>query len=142
MNIKQGLKRKQKLLGLISEELKKVQTYNSIIAGNDRPYDVNEALNNYRNYTNELIKLKTAIHKANVPVFDNIFRLSELKSQIKSIRTISCESGKTTHPYKDIVTEKESIISIADKDTLIKNLEEQIEKLQEELDEFNYKTNI
>ena len=61
MTIKQALKEKNKLKGLISEELKKFQTFNSVYDGVIAPYSAKEALKNYLELTEELILLKTKI---------------------------------------------------------------------------------
>lgn len=143
MNIKTALKKKNKLVGLVSEEFKKVTTYNSILVGNDRPYNVKASIDQWGAYVEELIKLKTQIHTANIPVFDKIFELSELKNQVKSIRSINCDSGKIASHYGSAPEQiKDAVITVTDKDKLIKALEGKIEYIQEQLDDFNYKTSI
>ncbi len=52
-----------------------------------------DSLNNYFKLTEELIVLKTAIHKANQPVYDKIFKLSEYKSMVKYLRSLNCTEG-------------------------------------------------
>lgn len=144
MNIKTALKKKNKLAGMIAEEFQKISTYNSIIEGNTRPYSIKGTLGNWQRYSLNLVELKALIHRANMPVFDKIFLLSELKGQIKQLRSLSCESGKIDNPYRSTPTDtvKTSEITIVEKELLIKDLEEKIDKIQEELDEFNYKTEI
>lgn len=143
MNIKQALKRKNKLLGLITEEFSKASSYNSIEEGNPRPYSATEALQKWQLYCDELIELKTKIHKANTPMFHKIFALSELKSQIKFLKTLNCSQGKERNRW----TEGEPIIRHAEintveRDTMVKNLESKIETIQDELDHFNAVTEI
>src|ERR1700748_2688665 len=140
MNIKTALKRKNKLAGLIAEEFQKISTYNSIIEGNERPYSINSILQNWQKLSQELVELKTAIHKANTPCFDKIFLLSELKGQIKQLRGLDCQSGKIEDRYRSSQIEiiKTVEITIVEKDYLIKSLEEKIENIHEELDNFNY----
>ena len=94
MNIKQALKKKNKLVGMISEEFNKASQYNVVDEGNARPYSATEAIGRWMELTNELIVLKTQIHKANLPVYDKIFELSELKNQVKHLRSLNCTSGK------------------------------------------------
>lgn len=144
MNIKTALKRKNKLTGLIAEEFQKISTYNSIIEGNERPYSVKDVLLNWQKLSQELVELKVSIHKANTPVFDKIFILAELKGQIKQLRGLDCQSGKIDNPYRSaqIETLKTVEITIVEKEVLIKSLEEKIDIIQEELDTFNYNTEI
>ena len=89
MNLKQALKRKNRLVGLIAEEYKKVSQYNSVDDINQRPYAVKEAIQNWLSLTNELVELKCKIQLANVKVNDKIFRLSELKTQVKLLKYAS-----------------------------------------------------
>jgi len=146
MNLKQALKRKNKLTSLITQELSKVLRYNSTIEGTVRPYDVEQAYIKYIDLTNELVTLKTAISTANTPIQGKIFLLSELKSMAKNLKNIPCEVGKqpsmrsfegTTEPIVRVVT-----FDIVQKDKIVSDLEDRIEKIQDELDYFNQTTNF
>lgn len=144
MNIKQALKRKNKLIGLIAEEFSKASKYNVIEEGNSRPYSATEAVTNWLKLSDELVELKTKIHLANAPMYGKIFLISELKSQIKFLRSLDCTSGKTSSrgwaDEKTVV--KHAELNILERDTMVKNMEARIEHLQDELDEWNHKTII
>lgn len=144
MNIKQALKRKNKLIGLIAEEFSKASKYNVIEEGNSRPYSATEAITNWLKLSDELVELKTKIHLANAPMYGKIFLISELKSQIKFLRSLDCTSGKTSSrgwvDEKTVV--KHAELNILERDTMVKNMEARIEQLQDELDEWNHKTII
>lgn len=145
MNIKQALKKKNKLVGLIHEEFYKASQYNVIDEGNPRPYSATEAIGKWMQLSNELIVLKTQIHKANVPVYDKIFELSELKNQVKHLKTLNCTSGKVSTSRWGTESEpviKHAEINIIERDSMIKNLESRIESLQDELDQWNHNTQI
>lgn len=146
MTIKQALKYKNKLVKRINEAFQKVYTYNTVEEGQTRPYDVKESLNEYLSLTNELIDLKSAIHTANLPVYHKIFQLSELKSQVSKINLLSCEEGKISDRYSRMTEGapliKTSTINIVERDRMVKDLEAQIEQIQEELDVHNATTNI
>jgi hypothetical protein len=146
MNIKQALKRKNKLVKEISTEFEKVQKYNSVVDGTERVYDPRHAMDNYIRKTNSLIELKTAIHKANAPVYDKIFRLSELKSVISQIKRLDCQSG-TVHSRGGYGTPSETIemtaiVSIIERDQTVEKLEAEIEMIQDDLDRWNATTEI
>lgn len=146
MTIKQALKYKNKLAQKINEAWQKVYTYNSYEFGESRPYDVKEQLTEYFKLTNELISLKDKIHQANRPVYYKIFELSELKSQVSKIKNLDCQEGKIQDRYSRMSGEvpivKSAVISILDKDKMVADLEEQIERIQEELDTHNATTTI
>jgi hypothetical protein len=146
MNIKQALKRKNKLVKEISSEFEKLQKYNSIAEGMERVYDPQQAMDNYIRKTNQLIALKTAVHRANAPVYDKIFRLAELKSVISPVKRLDCQSG-TVHsrggygsPSETIVMT--AIVSIIERDQLVEKLEAEIEMIQDDLDRWNATTEI
>lgn len=144
MNIKQALKKKNKLVGLISEEFTKASHYNVVDEGNPRPYSATEAITKWMELTNELVKLKAAIHKANVPVYHKIFELSELKNQAKLLKSLNCSSGKVAGGRwgegEPVV--KHAEINVVEKDKMVKNVEARIEELQDELDQWNHVTII
>lgn len=143
MNIKQALKKKNKLVGLINEEFYKASQYNVVDEGNPRPYSATEAIGKWMQLTNDLIVLKTQIHKANLPVYDKIFELSELKNQVKHLKSLNCASGTVHNRWDDskpIV--KHAEINIIEKDNMVKNIETRIEDLQDELDQWNHNTII
>ena len=146
LSVKQGLKRKAKLIQEIKAEFSKVHRYNSVIEGSQRVYDPMQAMNAYFEKTESLIKLKAAIHKANLPVYDKIFRLSELKSIVSNIRSLDCEAGpvyqRGGYGTPDSTIQKTAVITIHDKDHQIEELEKQIDELQDALDTHNATTFI
>lgn len=144
MNIKQALKRKNKLVKEINDTFRIVMAYNSVSEGNERPYSAKESLELWNKLNNELIELKTAIHRANAPVYDKIFKLGELKNQIKHLNSIDCTTGVPPRNRYDSVDLPARVaeISIIERDNLVKNLEKEIDEIQDFLDEWNFKTTI
>ena len=138
MTIKQALKEKNRLIKAIEDEFKKVYSYNSIEEGNTRPYSTLASLGNILILEEGLIEIKTKIHKANVEVYDKIFRLSELKSLAKKFSQINCDEGKVSDRYSRTEPSfKTAEISVVERDVRVKMIEEEIESLQEELDTHN-----
>ena len=143
MTIKQALKEKNRLIKAIEDEFKKVYAYNSIDEGNVRPYSTVDALSNIMTLEEGLIDLKTQIHRANIGVYDKIFRLSELKSLAKKLNQIDCSEGKVSDRYSRTEPSiKTAELSIVERDVRVKSIEEEIERLQEELDTHNATTSI
>ena len=75
MTIKQALKEKNRLIKAIDDEFKKIQAYNSIDESNTRPYSTQTSLENILVLEDALIDIKTQIHRANMGVYNKIFRL-------------------------------------------------------------------
>ena len=139
MNIKQALKRKNKLVGLISEEFSKAAKYNVIDEGNPRPYSAIESINKWMQLSEELVDLKVKIHTANAPMYRRIFMLAELKSQVKHLKAIDCTSGKVSNRWdSNEPTIKHAELNIVERDKMISGLEIMIESIQDELDQWNH----
>lgn len=86
-----------------------------------------------------MVKLKTKIQIANVPVFEKIYRLSELKNIASKLKYLSCDAERRELSGGKLST---PVINTNKRDTLLDEIQKQIEKIQEELDEFNYQTKI
>lgn len=142
MTVKQALKVKNRLVKEINEKFEILKKYNSIDQDNTRRHSMINILSEIGSLTEELVVLKAKIHKANLPVYDKIFKLSELKSQITQIQNIPTEEGKTVQAYGSVVTYKNSELSVIDVETVVKRLQTEIDKLQDDLDIHNLTTEI
>jgi hypothetical protein len=142
MNIKQALKLKNKLVAQLKEQYEIAKAHNSIEQGNPRRYSAVAAINKAEELSNELAELKTKIHLANAPVYDLIFQMSELKNQIKQLKSIPVEEGKVTERYGSVTAIKEVELNIAERDNLVKVLENKIELIQDKLDTHNAITEL
>lgn len=142
MKVKQALKEKNKLATEIKSLYDIARNHNSIEVGNPRRYSVKESLERAKELTKQLVELKAKIHKANAPVYDKIFMMAELKMSAKQIKLMGCEEGKVSERYGSTVSVKEVEIDILQRDTMVKSIELEIEKLQEELDYHNATTDI
>ena len=145
MNIKKALKEKNRLVKEILDLHTRVATYNSIEVGNVRPYSAKESMEILNQKSNELVELKSNIHRANGPVYHHIFRLSELKSMIARIKNLDCNEGIVQDYYsrnRETPAVKETEISIVERDEMVKHMENQIEEIQDILDNHNQITEI
>jgi hypothetical protein len=143
MKVKQALKYKKKLATKMNQEFVRVNMYNSVEEGTTRVYDVKEAMQNWLKMGEELVELKTKIHLANAPVYGKIFRMSELKSQLSNLKQLDCVDGKYFDRYgRSEAIVKTAEISVLERDQMVSTIEEEIERLQEELDEHNATTSI
>jgi hypothetical protein len=144
MNIKQALKLKNKLIKSIADNTKLLQQYNTVEVGNPRPYSPTILLGSITKTTTELVELKSKLHRANAPMFEKIFEMSELKSTIKAIQKLDCTEGKSNRDRYRMESELvlTSEISLVDRNEFIKKLEDRIEQIQDEMDVFNSNTEI
>jgi hypothetical protein len=142
MNVKQALKVKNKLVGDIKECYRIIQTQNSIEEGNPRRYSVKEKIAEIAQLTDELVKLKAQLHRANAPVYEKIFQMAEIKGIIKELKKMDVSEGKQDSRYGSVVSVKEVEVNVVERDVIIKEYEAHVEKLQNELDIHNSNTNI
>ena len=144
MTIKQALKLKNKLIKNIGENTQLMQRYNSVEVGNERPYSSQMLYKQIETDTKELASLKSRIHIANVPVMEDIFWMSEMKSTIAALKKMDCTEGKSSRDRFRMESEMvlTSEISLVSRNQEVKMLEEKIEEIQDKLDTFNATTEI
>ena len=144
MNVKQALKQKNKLVTELKAQYQILQKFNSIEEGNPRRYSMANTLSKAQTLQLELVELKSKIHRANAPMFEKIFEMSELKSNIKALQKLDCTEGKSNRDRYRMESELvlTSEISLVDRNEFIKKLEDRIEQIQDEMDVFNSNTEI
>ena len=146
MKIAKALKEKNKFLRELGKLLTKVQKNNSVIEGKTRAYSSKEMFIQANLKILELVELKTKISLANEPIQSKIYKLSELKSLVSIIKELSTEEGpqESSHSWEDTnkVFIYNSEIKTVEKDEMVQNIENEIEKIQEELDIYNHTTEI
>jgi hypothetical protein len=140
MTVKQALKEKNKLTKQVQILVARIQKFNSMEEGSVRTYDPKGDMDNLTKTISDLVDLKTRIHKANLGVYDKIFRLSEYKGLVKYLRSIDCSEGKVTDIRRFTDTSsvvKTTVFDQVEMDNLITYYESEIEKIQDELDTHN-----
>lgn len=144
MNIKQALKEKNKLAKKVTDLIERTNRYNSMDEGAVRSYDPKATLEQTLNSIEELITLKTNIHKANAEVYEKIFRMSEYKSFVKYLKAMNCSEGTVvTSRYGDTNSRlMTTIITEVERDEMVEKYESLIDELQSELDAHNATTHI
>jgi hypothetical protein len=142
MNVKQALKVKNKLVTELKAQYQILQKYNSIEEGNPRRYSMIDAFAKIQSLSNELVELKARIHKANQPVYQQIFELAELKGFVKELKKVPTDEGKQTERYGSVQSIKVVEFNIVDIENRVGELQDRIEELQNELDIHNANTQI
>lgn len=142
MTVKTALREKAKLVAEGKALAEIIKAYNSIEEGNPRRYSILETISKLDEVTNRLVELKSKIHKANMPVYDKIFLMAELKGQVKILKAMPIEEGKTYERYGSVLSVKSVEINVAERNSMVKAIETKIEKLQDELDFHNATTEV
>ena len=144
MNIKQALKEKNKLAKKITDLMVRTNKYNSVEEGAVRSYDPKASLEESLKMVEDLVTLKTNIHKANAEVYEKIFRMSEYKSIVKALKSLDCTEGNISkYRYGEGNTLKmNTVITEVERDNMVESFEVLIDSLQSELDSHNAITHI
>ena len=145
MTLAKALKHKNRVAQKITRISDDIRANNSILAINDPEVDVRTLDTMRKELTDYLVALKTAIHRASNSVRDKIFLLSELKGSIGFYNSICTQHGKReSHRFGsgDEFVEHKAIIRKEAVDRIVAELEERIDTIQEQLEEFNVVTKI
>lgn len=146
MKLNQALKEKKRLLQKINEAYARFHSSNSIEDNETRAYDPEEQFTLFNELTKDLIELKSKIAKANQPIQERIFQLGEYKNIINRLRSVDTTEGKKLMSRNSSngpnYIEYKCWMGITNRDNVIKDLEQKIESIQDEIDTFNATTSI
>jgi len=141
MTLAKALKLKNRLAQKINNLKEEIQTENSARTDDPRKIKVEDLMIELKETIEKLIKLKISIFVASTPMRENILRLGELKSTILFLKGINTREGKIDN-YGDNDIEYSVVFDKIYIKKKVINCEEEIDSLQDELDQFNHKTEI
>lgn len=150
VTIAKALNHKNRLVG------EKGRLRNLVVANNSRletaktNYDPAKLFADYEAVVEKLVATKTAIAKANVAIYEKIYRISELKAKASELRQIPTDDSDhedrrwDRKAEQDVVTIIKRVVHLknVDIDEKIKAIEKEIEALHDEVTAFNYSTTI
>ena len=142
MNLKQALKKKNKLAGQLKTTMNRMSESNSFLQGHNPSYNSLEMLGKATELSKELADLKTKIQLANAPVLHLIHEMGELKNIITNLTRMKCYSGPEVSYRNETPVNRISIITELRRDELVEQLENRIDEINDELDRFNALTSI
>ena len=145
MKLYKALKLRKKLVGEISKLKEQIKEKNSYIVGsmNGQNFDVNGLSEELEKKIAELVNLKYFINEANREVQANIYLLSEYKGLIAFWNEVPVTEGTQTIGYAKEKTMEYSVhINEATRNNMIAEFQIKVDTIQEELDIFNYSTDI
>jgi len=140
INLAQLMKLKARYQGLVSKTKALVISHNSELEGTDRP-DVRKAFNSHIEAVRRLVFIKQRLDEANQgPQRERIYLLSEMKGLKSWFEDISTTNGITSSGTYQTRTVAE--IKIEEQQSTVKELEDGIYSLQDEVDAYNAATRI
>jgi len=146
MKIAKALKLKNQLAGEVAQ-LKELLTKQNVRSAKQKfDYDNREVLTRLRAKLAELVKVKAAIGAANAEVYDQVFRLAELKGLVSTLTALDTKSGvfHKGRGFAEASYEVEYVAQLGrvDVDKLVAELNAEIQSLQDALDEFNFTRSV
>lgn len=144
MKLYKALKLKKSLVGEIAKLKQQIQEKNSYLEGslNSEKFDVQKLYDELLKKIDELIGLKYAISVANGEIQAKIFVLSEYKALITFWNEVSVVEGTQTMGYDSALRNYKVQFDEIRRNTLIKEFQNRVDALQEEIDLYNFTTEI
>lgn len=136
ISLSKALKVKNRLAGRLAATTSTISVYNSVVRGRHGEVQVAE-LDKYRaELVNALVDLKTAIMEGNTGVYRLLNVLEEKKSEVAYLQGLNTRHG-TEPGYQGQTIEYVAVISKSDVDKRVKQLEKEIDELQDKIDAYN-----
>jgi hypothetical protein len=146
LTLSKALSIKNRLAGRLSQARANIEAYNSVLAGQKEglvqaTVDVRAEYARFRKLQDGLIALKAAIQRANLPVYEDVLQLGELKGVIQLLNGLNTKHG--TEPGYNAV-EFRCVAEIKKPEALemVRKLEAEIDAIQDKLNQFNASTRI
>lgn len=146
MKLSRALKEKNRLASEVKRLLVILIRENSRRNDNESKINAEEIYNEYISTRDKLIKIKSAIAKANINIYEKISRMEELKSTMTSLDMISTRVGEEiVQSYGDTENLKyiwTSFIDNEKRDNLKIEIQIELNKLQDTIDDYNSSTEV
>ena len=145
MKLHKALKLRKGLVGEIAKLKQQIKEKNSYLDGslNAEKYDVNKIYEELLAKIDELTGLKFAINIANAEIQSKIFVLSEYKALISFWNEVSVAEGTQAIGYGDSAFRNYKVqVDEAKRNDYVKEFQKRVDAIQEEIDTYNYTTEI
>ena len=142
MTLNRALKLKARKTKELNGLWSTISRVNSYTEGSPVRYDVNELLAEAIVLQGEVVDLKTRIHLANAPVYGVIFELAALKVQRAKLNDVDTKEGINELGYRGDTTIYVAQVTDDVVAGMVKELDNEVDRLQDQLDSFNATTHI
>lgn len=144
MKLHKALKLRKTLVGEITKLKQQIKEKNSYLEGskNGEKFDVQKVYDELLSKIDELTGLKFVINEANKEIQAKIYTLAEYKALIAFWNEVSVVEGTQVIGYSDKVQSYVVQFDEAKRNEIVKSFQKRVDAMQEELDEYNYTTDI
>ena len=144
MKLYKALKLRKNLVGEITKLKQQIKEKNSYLEGskNGEKFNVEEAYETLLAKIQELTSLKFVINEANREIQAQIYLLGEYKALISFLNEVSVVEGTQIAGYSDKVQNYVVQFDEEKRNELVNKFQVRVDAIQEELDEYNFSTEI
>jgi hypothetical protein len=144
MRLYKALKLRKNLIGEIADLKRQIKDKNSYLEGskNGEKFNVNEKYNKLLELIDELTALKFIINEANREIQSRIYALGEYKALVAFWKEVPVTEGTQIIGYSDKAQNYVVQIDEEERNNIISIFQKRIDAIQEELDEYNFNTEI
>jgi len=151
MNIAKGLKEKNRISGKIAKLQNQINLVNRFEDGKKQDFNSRELLTQLQEEWAHLINLKNKIAAANIGIADKLIKLTEAKAELQFWNTftnagqdveVSTKSIYKNREYVEVEVKTYSSITSKEIFDNRERVQKLIEDLQDEIDDYNAKTQI
>jgi hypothetical protein len=137
LSLSKALKIKNRLAGRLAKTNLSIQQYNCTVEGRKDEVNVRELDTQRTALVNALVDLKASIQEANRPICRAIILIGEKKGEIEFLNGLNTKHGTEPHGYQSQQVTYVSVIQKAEVDKRVKQLEKEIDDLQDQIDKHN-----
>jgi len=144
MKLYKALKLRKNLIGEITKLKNQIKERNSYLEGskNGEKFDVEKNYELLLSKIDELTGLKFVINEANREIQAQIYVLGEYKALIAFWNEVSVVEGTQVIGYSDKVQNYVVQVDEEKRNNLVSEFQKRVDAIQEELDEYNFTTEI
>jgi hypothetical protein len=144
MKLYKALKLRKNLVGEITKLKQQIKDKNSYLEGskNGEKFNVEKNYELLLSKIDELTGLKFVINEANREIQPRIYVLGEYKALIAFWNEVSVNEGSQVIGYSDKIQNYIVQVDEEKRNNLVKEFQKRVDAIQEELDEYNFITEI
>lgn len=142
ISLAKALKLKNRLAGRLSQVVSDIQTYNSVLEEQVGKIDVKGLLEKRNALSQAMVELKIALYKGNTGIQRELYTLAEKKGEIDFYRMLNTRDGSERHGYQNTSVTWVATVKKTEVDAFVKQLETEVDSLQDQIDSYNHSTKI
>ena len=139
MTLACALKEKSRLVTKLTDLRRLIGEYNSVDAGSRRPVAVPDVIEKAKVVEENLIRIKVALAEANVGIARQLNEMMLLRGLLAFYTNLDTSDHRTKSKDdgEEVLVERDVVISKGDALARMEELQNRIDSLQDEVDEYN-----